>query len=123
MIVLAEKSLEIKEELDEDDDEDEIFDRYLACVVDPNTSGITMTDERQTIGCNDVPFVTVNFNDVRISKSQILTETLDDRKISDKLVASSRLQSATLNMVQARQILTHLLHFCINTECYSEKLR
>lgn len=120
---MAEKSLELKQELDEDDDEDEYFDRYMACVVDPNSSGITMTDERHTIGCNDVPFVTVNFNGVRISKSQMLSETQDDRKISDKLIASSRLQSATLNMVQTRQILTDLLHFCIKAECNSERLR
>lgn len=126
LVVIAEKSDELKKEfeIDEDDpDNDDFIDAYMTIVLDPHTSGITFIEEDKTIGCNDVPFVTVNFSNVHIGKDQILTEGIDDRKISQKLLTSSRLQAATLNMVQARNILNHLIKFTICTECDSEKLR
>lgn len=126
LIVIGEKSPELileqknEEELDDDDDE---FDNYMTFVVDRNTIGITTIDEKSTIGCNDVSFSTVTFTDVHVRKGQILSETIDDRTISEKLIASSRLQSATLNMIQAKKLLSHLLDFTINTKINSEKLR
>lgn len=125
--MVAEKSVELKKEFfDEEDDNDvndDFFDSYLTIALDPDSSGITIFDENKTIGCNDVPLKTINFSNVRIGKSQILSETFDDRKISQKLLSSSRLQSATLNMVQAKNILNHLINFCISSEINSEKLR
>lgn len=127
LIVIAEKSDELKKEFldetDDDDDNDDYFDSYLTIALDPNSSGITMFDESKTIGCNDVPFKTISFSNVRIGKSQILSETFDDRKISQKLLASARLQSATLNMIQAKNILNHLINFSISSEINSEKMR
>lgn len=76
-----------------------------------------------TIGCKEVPFATVNFSNVRIGEDQILSEGLDDRKISDKLITSSRLQMATLNMIQAKNILNHTVNFSLSAKCSSEKLR
>lgn len=128
LIVVAEKSDELKREYDFDDDEDsdddfEYYDSYLTVLLDPKSSGITLNEEYKTIGCNDVPFVTVNFSNVHIGKDQILSEGLDDRKISEKLLASSRLQMATLNMVQAKNMLNQIVEFSISSECNSEKLR
>lgn len=122
MIVIAEKSDELKREFEPDEeDDDEFFDAYLTIALDPKSSGISIVDHNKTIGCNDVPFATVNFSNVRVSKSQILTE--DDQKISQKLITSSRLQSATLNMIQAKNMLKQLINFCISTEINSQKLR
>lgn len=128
MIVLAEKSIAaLKNECDDDesndDVDDEYIDSYITFVVDPKSSGITISDERPTIGCNDVPFATVKFSNVHVRKDQILSETFDDRKISEKLIASSRLQSATLNMVVAKNMLKHLINFAISTDCNAENLR
>lgn len=127
MIVIAEKSDELKREfdIDEEDDEDAelFFDPYLTVSLDPKSSGITIVDERNTIGCNEVPFTTVNFSDVRIGKDQILSESFDDRKISQKLIASSRLKIATLNMIQAKKMFNHLVNFSLSAECNSEKIR
>ncbi|XP_031628107.1 complex I assembly factor ACAD9, mitochondrial-like [Contarinia nasturtii] len=126
LIVVAEKSDELKQEFaldDDDDDDDDFFDAYLTIVLDPKSSGITFSDEYKTIGCNDVPFVTVNFENVRIEKDQILSENTDDRKISQKLLASSRLQMATLNMVQAKNMFNKIVTFTIRSACNSEKLR
>lgn len=129
LIVVAEKSEALKNERNEDDsdvndyDEDEYVDSYITFVIDPKSSGISISDERPTIGCNDVPFATVNFCNVYVRKDQILSETFDDRKISEKLIASSRLQSATLNMVVAKNFLKHLINFAISTDCNAENLR
>lgn len=125
LIVVAKKADELKMECDEIDDDEggEFFDSYITFVVDPNSSGITISDENQTIGCTDVPYATLSFSNVRVDQDQILSETHDDRKISEKLIASSRLQSATLNMVHVKNILTHLINFFINAEFNSEKLR
>lgn len=124
LIVAAEKSDELRAEfeVDEEDDE-EFFDAYLTIVLDPKSSGITIVEQSETIGCNEVPFVTVKFSNVRVDKSQILSEGQDDRKISEKLVTSARLQSATLNMVQAKNILIQLIKFSVSAECNSQKLR
>lgn len=105
------------------DDEDEYVDSHITFVVDPKSSGILISEERTTIGCNDVPFATVNFSNVHVRKDQILSETFDDRKISEKLIASSRLQSATLNMIVAKNILKHLINVSISTDCNAENLR
>lgn len=128
LIVLAEKSKALIDDCDErnindDDDESEYFDSYIAFVVDPKSSGINILEERSTIGCNDVPFATIEFSNVYVRKDQILSETSDDRKISEKLIASSRLQSATLNMIMAKNMLNHLINFAITTDCNGEKLR
>lgn len=126
MVVVAEKSDEMKREdaeYDDDDDDPEFHDAYMVFVLDSKSSGITISDVGKTIGCNEVPFSTIDFSNVHADKSQILSESCDDRKISDKLIASSRLQMATLNMVQAKNILNHLIDFSIKTECNSEKLR
>lgn len=130
--MVAEKSEALKNERDDDDedgnsdidsDDDEFVDPYITFVVDPKSSGITISDERPTIGCNDVPFATVNFSNVYVRKNQILCETSDDRKISEKLIASSRLQSATLNMAVAKNIFRQLINFAISTDCNAESLR
>ncbi|XP_055304084.1 complex I assembly factor ACAD9, mitochondrial-like [Sitodiplosis mosellana] len=125
LIVVAEKSDELKREFEVDEeDDDEYFDAYLTIVLDPKSSGITIVDQcEKMIGCNDVPFATVNFSNVHVSKSQILSEGLDDRKISQKLVTSSRLQSATLNLIQAKNMLKQLINFSISAEINSQKLR
>lgn len=126
LIVVAEKSDELKREDAEyvDDDDDLNFhDEYMVFVMNSNSPGILQSNVGKTIGCNDVPFTTINFSNVRVGKDQILMETFDDRKISDKLIASSRLQMATLNMVQAKNILNQLIALSIKTECNSEKLR
>lgn len=124
LIVVAEKSDELKTEFEEDEEDNEdFFDAYLTIVLDPKLSGITIDDQSKSIGCNDVPFATINFSNVRVSKSQILSEGLDDRKISQKLVTSSRLQAATLNMVQAKNMLKQLIKFIISAECNTQKLR
>lgn len=126
LVVTAEKMGELKEkfDVDEDDPDDKDYiDDFMTIVLDPHSSGITTVEESKTIGCNDVPFTTVNFNNVRIGKDQILSEGVDDRKISQKLINSSRLQAATLNMIQAKNILNRITEFSISTECNSEKLR
>lgn len=128
LIVVAEKSNELKNERNEDendfeDSDDEFFDAYLAFVIDPKSSGITVRQEPATIGCNDVPFATVEFCNVYVKKNQILSETVDDRKISEKLVASSRLQLATLNMIVAKNMFRKLMKFVITTDCNAENLR
>lgn len=127
LVVVAEKSDELKQqyEIDEDDDtdDDDYFDAYMAIVLDPKSSGITIIDEIKTIGCNDVPFKSIHFSNVRIGKDQILSEGIDDRKTSQKLIASARLQESTLNMIQAKNLLNRLTEFCIKTVCNSEKMR
>lgn len=124
LIVLAEKSKELKmDDEDEDDIDEDFIDSHIAFVVDPKSSGITISDESQTIGCSNVPYAKINFSNVYVGKDQILSETQDDRKISEKLIASSRLQSSTLNMVVAKNILGHLIKFTIDVKCNSEKLR
>lgn len=127
LVVVAEKSDELKREDEEDYDEDEddldFNDAHMVFVIDANSSGIIQSDTGKTIGCNDVPFTTLIFSNVRAGKEQILSEAFDDRKISDKLIASSRLQMATLNMVQAKTILNQLIDYSIKTQCNGEKLR
>lgn len=122
--MIAEKS-ELNNECDESDvdDDDEIVDPYITFVVDPKSSGIAISEERPMIGCNDVPFATIEFSNVYVGKGQILSETSDDRKISEKLIASSRLQAATLNMIVAKNMLKHLINFGISTDCNAENLR
>lgn len=127
--MLAEKSEALKAECDEnyidhDEEEDsEFVDSYITFVIDPKSSGIKIAEEPSTVGCNDVPFATIEFSNVYVGKDQILSETSDDRKISDKLIASSRLQSATLNMIVAKNMLKHLINFAISTDCNTENLR
>lgn len=125
LVVVAEKSDELKNEYerDEDSDEEDFFDAYLTIVLDSKSSGITMIDENDAIGCNDVPFKTIHFSNVRVGKDQILTEGIDDRRTSQKLIASSRLQESTLNMIQSKNILNQLIEFCIRAECNGEKMR
>lgn len=124
LIVVAEKSDELEKEYEVDeDDDDDYFDAYLTIVLDLKSPGITITDQSKTIGCNDVPFATVNFSNVRVSKSQILSEGSDDRKISQKLITSSRLQSATLNLIQAKNLLKKLIDFSISAGINSQKMR
>lgn len=129
LVVVAEKSESLENECDEndisdhDDDDSEFFDPYITFVVDPKSSGIKISEESSTIGCIDVPFATIEFSNVYVGKEQILSETSDDRKISEKLIASSRLQSATLNMIVAKNMLKHLINFAISTDCNSENLR
>lgn len=125
LVVVAQKSAELRlesDEMEEEIDEDS-SDSYITFIVDPKSSGITVSEENRTIGCSNVPYATVNFSNVHVGKDQILSESLDDRKISDKLMDSSRLQSATLNMVLAKNILQHLIEFTISVKCNSEKLR
>lgn len=127
LVVVAEKSGELKQEyeIDEDDDteDDDYFDAYMTVVLDPKSSGITMIDEAETIGCKDVPFKTINFSNVRIQKDPILSEGFDDRKISQKLIASSRLYESTLNMIQAKNLLNQLIELSIESSWNSEKMR
>lgn len=124
LVVVAEKSEELKKEFEiDEEDDDDFFDTYLTIVLDPKSSGITIVDQNKTIGCNDVSFATINFTNVHVDKSHILSEGIDDRKTSEKLLASSRLQSATVNMIQARNILKQLVNFSLSTECNSQKLR
>lgn len=125
--MVAEKSEALKNERDEDDmsddDDSEFVDSYITFVVDPKSSGIKISEERPTIGCHDVPFATIKFSNVYVGKNQILSETSDDRKISEKLIASSRLQMATLNMIVAKNMLKHSINFAISTDCNGENLR
>lgn len=109
---------------DEDDDDMDIDEEdYITFVIDPKTNGISIDDEKKLIGCNDVPFATINFSNVRVSKEQILSQTHDGRKISDRLVESSRLQSAILNMVLAKNTFKYLVDFAVHTACGSDKMR
>lgn len=127
LIVVAEKSEALKNECDEDDigddDDSEFVDSYITFVLDPKSSGIKISEEKPTIGGNDVPFTTIKFSNVYVRKNQILSETFDDRKISEKLIASSRLQLATLNLIVAKNMLDHLIKFAISTDCNGENLR
>lgn len=123
LIVVAKKSDELKREDDEDEDDEDFFDSYMTIIVDPKTSGITISDEYKTIGCNDVPFASIKFSNVYIEKDRILSETNDDRQISQKLLSSARIQSATLNMIQVKNMLNYLVNFSLRTECNEEKLR
>lgn len=128
LIVIAEKSKELKNQRDEDEsdiefDDDDYIDEYITFVIDPKSSGVTISRERSTIGCNDVPYSKVDFRNVFVKKDQILSETADDRKISEKLIASSRLQLATLNMIVAKNMLGNLIRFAISTDCNAENLR
>lgn len=128
LIVVAKKSVELKNERDEDgndidDDDSEFDDPYITFAIDAKSSGITICQERPTIGCNDVPFATVDFRNVQVRAEHMLCATADDRKISEKLIASSRLQSATLNMIVAKNMFNNLINFAINTDCNAENLR
>lgn len=91
--------------------------------MDPKTPGVLISDESQTIGCNHVPYTTVNFFDVRIDRDQILSESVDAQKAHEKLAYGSRLQDATFNYVQAKKILNFVVTHVINNECNSQKLR
>lgn len=124
LVVVAEKSEELKREYEMDEEDgDDFFDAHLTIVLDPKSTGITIVDQSKTIGCNDVPFATINFSNVYVDKSQILSEGQDDRKTSEKLLSSSRLQSATVNMIQTKNILKQLINFSLSAECNSQKLR
>lgn len=126
LLVVAKKteSLLAEEAKLEDYDEDVDYDDpNLTFILDVTTDGITIEDQSKTIGCNYVPFVTVNFFNVRIPKSNLLSKSLDERHISQKLLESSRLQASVLNMVQSKKILNQLIEFSIRTKCFGSKLR
>lgn len=108
---------------DDEDDLDNDDENYLTFVIDPKANGISIDDEKKLIGCNDVPFTTISFSNVRVSKEQILSEIHDGRCVSNKLIESSRLQSAVLNMVLAKNMFKYLVHFAVHTECGSDKIR
>lgn len=109
---------------DDDDDDMEVNDEdYVAFVIDPKANGISIDNENKLIGCNDVPFTTINFSNVRVTKDQILSETHDGRNISNTLIESSRLQAAILNMVLAKNMFKYLVDFAVHSECGSDKMR
>lgn len=126
LVVVAEKSHELKQEdRDDTDDEDELelYDDYMAFVLDSKAPGITYTDAGNTFLGNEIPLTTVNFSNVHVEKEKLLSESIDYRKTSDKLIVSSRLQAATLNMIQAKNTLNHLIQYSVNTKINSENLR
>lgn len=125
LVVVANKSKELKEyeaDLEYDDDID-YDDPSLTFVLDASTHGITYEDQSKTIGCNQVPFTTVNFFNVRARKSEILSRFVDERHTSNKLLESSRIQMSTLNLIQSKRMLNHLINYTIQTRCFGEKLR
>lgn len=124
LIVVAKKSDSLLAEEEEGDFEDDIDyeDPCLTFALDAKTNGITFQDHSNTIGCDDVPFSTVNFSNVRIPKTQLLSKVLDERHLSQKLNEYHRLKMSVLNMVQAKNIINQLINFVIRTRCCGEKL-
>lgn len=47
--------------------------KMIAILVDPKTRGITISNEnRNRIGCDEVPYCTINFSNVHVSAGKIL---------------------------------------------------
>lgn len=46
--------------------------KNVTFVLDPTTRGVTFKENVNTIGCTEVPFVTVEFSDVRLSEGNFL---------------------------------------------------
>lgn len=42
--------------------------QFITFLVDPKAHGITFSDISNTIGCNEVPYVTLNFASVRLNE-------------------------------------------------------
>lgn len=124
LIVVAKKSDSLLVEEDEGDFGDDIDyeDECLTFVLDAKTNGITFEEHSKTIGCDGVPFSRVNFFEVRAPKSQLLSQVLDERHLSQKLNECHRLQMSVLNMVQAKKIINQLIEFVIQTRCCGVKL-
>lgn len=124
LIVVAKKSDSLLAEEEEGDFEDDIDygDPCLTFALNAKTNGISFEDHSTTIGCDDVPFSKLNFSNVRIPKSQLLSKVLDERHLSQKLNEYHRLQMSVLNMVQAKNIINQLINFVIHTKSCGAKL-
>lgn len=124
LIVVAKKSDSLLAEEEEGDFEDDIDyeDQCLTFALNAKTNGITFEDHSKTIGCDDVPFTTVNFFNVRVPATQLLSKIVDERHLSQKLNEYHRLQMSVLNMVQAKMIINQLINFVIQMRCCGAKL-
>lgn len=109
---------------EEDDSKKDLdSDNYLTFVLDMNMNGIKITKNEPSTGLSTVPFATINFNNVRLNKDRILSESMDGRSVTDLLIGDSRLQSSIANMVLAKDMLKHLVRYATKTQCLSQKIR
>lgn len=135
LIVVAKKSGEFVERIENEDDiklnfqlsdkatNDIDDDDYLTFIVDMDSSGITVTEETTSFGLQTIPFASINFANVRLSKGRILSESADGRQATRKLIEHSRLQSSIANMVLAKEMLKHFIKYTTNATCFSQKIR
>lgn len=135
LVVVAKKSGEFIERIENEDDINLTFneednsnkdidsDNYLTFVLDMNVNGITISRNEPAAGLSSVPFATINFNNVRLNKDRILSESTDGRSVTDLLIGDSRLQSSIANMVLAKEMLKHFVKYVSNAQCFSQKIR
>lgn len=115
--------------------------KFITFVLDSSTRGITFKESSNTTGCNEVPYGTLEFSNVRLNggnsqkfntmcvslnhssffildSDNVLSEKYDNRSAAEQLTCNSRIQSAILNSIQIKQILnyltSHLLSFTYN---------
>lgn len=101
---------------------DKTVKELMTFVLDAKTPGITVTTEEEKIGCNQVPFCTINFNNVLASDANILSLKCGDYDVNQKLVQNSRIQSATIISVQIRNFLKVLIEYAVNSYYGDEKM-
>lgn len=135
LIVVAKKTGEFIERIQNDDDiklnfratdddkSDIDDDDYLTLIVDRNSNGVTVAEEETSFGLQTIPFTTINFSNVRLSRNRILSESVDGRQVPRKLIEHSRLQSSIANMVLAKEMFKHLIKYTTHTKCLSQKIR
>lgn len=93
---------------------DRIFNA-TAFLVDPSAHGVEISPPELSFGCRKVARSTIKFNNVKLTKRNILGEPLDGTKIAFQLMRMSRIQTALLATIRLKDIMRKTADYCIRT--------
>lgn len=85
-------------------------------LVDANTPGVTKENNENKDGDLGFGSCHLSFKNVKLDEANILGGRMQNHKVGEVFIRSSRLRSSLVQLELSKKAINHLTNYCINTK-------